>query len=55
MNVDSSYDFRVGSQKVKLFAQGTNLLNQEARLHTSFIKDLSMLRGRAFFGGGIDF
>jgi len=56
MNVDSSYEFGIGSQKVKLFGQGTNLLDQEARVHMSYIKDLSALRGRAFFMGfRIDF
>jgi iron complex outermembrane receptor protein len=56
MNVDSSYELKAGAQRIRLFAQGTNLLNQEARVHTSFIKDLSALRGRAFTAGiRIDF
>lgn len=56
MNIDSSYEFKVGTQRIRVFGQGTNLLDQEARVHTSFIKDLSALRGRAFTAGfRIDF
>jgi iron complex outermembrane receptor protein len=37
--------------KVKLFVKGTNLTDEEARIHSSFLKDLAPLRGRAFFAG----
>jgi iron complex outermembrane receptor protein len=56
MNIDSSYEFKVGTQRIRIFGQGTNLLDQEARVHTSFLKDLTPLRGRAFTAGfRIDF
>ncbi len=36
-----------GVGEVELFARGTNLLDDEARRHTSFVKDLATLPGRA--------
>lgn len=36
---------------VDFFIRGTNLTDQEARVHTSFLKDQAPLRGRAFFAG----
>ena len=38
----ATYDF---------FVRGSNLTNQEARLHTSFLKDIAPLPGRAFTAG----
>ncbi len=39
------------AQSIELFFRGTNLTNEEARVHTSFLKDQAPLRGRAFFAG----
>lgn len=39
------------SDSLDLFIKGTNLSNEEARVHTSFLKDQVPLRGRAFFAG----
>jgi iron complex outermembrane receptor protein len=36
---------------LRLFARGTNLADDEARVHSSFLKDLAPLRGRAFLFG----
>ena len=35
----------------KLFLDGTNLLDEEARAHTSFLKDVAPLPGRGFAFG----
>lgn len=37
--------------QIALFVRGTNLTDDEARVHSSFIKDLAPLRGRAFLFG----
>lgn len=34
-----------------LFVRGSNLADEEARLHTSFLKDIAPLPGRAFTAG----
>ncbi len=36
-----------GPVTMDVFVRGTNLLNDEARLHTSFLKDIAPLEGRA--------
>ncbi|HMO17703.1 MAG TPA: TonB-dependent receptor [Oligoflexia bacterium] len=41
----------ISSPKVRLFARGTNLTNEEGRVHMSFIKDLAPLPGRSFVAG----
>jgi iron complex outermembrane receptor protein len=33
------------------YLRATNLLNQEARVHSSFLKDIAPLRGRSFLFG----
>ncbi len=56
LNMDLSYRMPVGSRHVLLFARGTNLLNEEARLATSPLKDIAPLPGRAFhFGARAEF
>jgi len=39
---------RVGGMAAKVFLQGTNLLDEEIRLHTSYLKDVAPLMGRSF-------
>jgi iron complex outermembrane recepter protein len=39
------------SRGLQVFLRGSNLTNEEARIHTSFLKDLAPLRGRAFLVG----
>lgn len=41
----------LGTTSLSLFLRGTNLTDSEARVHTSFIKDLAPLRGRNFLLG----
>ena len=40
-----------GGSAVELFLNGNNLLDREARVHTSFLKDLAPLPGRGFTAG----
>ena len=41
-----SYRFRAGPVDFDAYLKGTNLTNAEARLHTSFLKDIAPLPGR---------
>jgi iron complex outermembrane receptor protein len=38
-------------ENLSLFARGSNLTDEEARVHTSFLKDVAPLRGRSFLFG----
>lgn len=51
--INSEVSYRIGeaARSVRLFLRGTNLTNEEARVHTSFLKDLAPLRGRSFLVG----
>lgn len=52
LNATLSYRFDLGQAKaVELYVRGTNLLNELAFVHTSFVKDQSPLRGRNFVIG----
>nr|WP_184087966.1 TonB-dependent receptor [Sphingomonas xinjiangensis] len=52
LNAILSYRFDLGGAKsVELYARGSNLLNELAFAHTSFVKDQSPLRGRNFVIG----
>jgi iron complex outermembrane receptor protein len=52
LNTGASYLISKESNKVyELYLRGTNLTNQEARVHNSFLKDEVPLRGRAFSAG----
>jgi iron complex outermembrane receptor protein len=46
VNASIAYDFGVGPFKNQVYLRGTNLLNEVALNHTSFIKDVAPLRGR---------
>lgn len=47
LNATLSYEFNVGTGKsVEFYARGTNLKNELALVHTSFVRDQSPLRGR---------
>ena len=46
LNVGASYRLSTGPVAWDLIVKGTNLLDEEARLHTSFIKDIAPLAGR---------
>lgn len=51
--VNSEVSYRIGEapRSIRLFLRGTNLTNEEARVHTSFLKDFAPLRGRSFLVG----
>lgn len=52
LNATLSYRFDLGQAKaVELYVRGSNLLNELAFVHTSFVKDQSPLRGRNFVIG----
>lgn len=48
LNVQFGYQFDLGDMQMEAFAQGHNLLNEEARAHTSFLKNFAPLPGRNF-------
>ena len=46
IGADLAYHFSLGRVAYELFARGTNLANEDARLSTSFLKDIAPLPGR---------
>jgi iron complex outermembrane receptor protein len=46
-----SYYLTTAGQDITLYLQGSNLTNEEARPHTSFLKDIAPLPARAFAAG----
>lgn len=48
LDANLSYEFRKGGLNWVLFAKGNNLTDEEARVHTSFLKDQAPLPGRNF-------
>ena len=46
INADFRFRFSMRDRSVDLFIRGANLTDQEARVHTSFVKDLAPLPGR---------
>ncbi len=46
LDVDLAYFFSAGGAELELFAKLANLLDEEARVHTSFLKDYAPLPGR---------
>jgi iron complex outermembrane recepter protein len=52
VNIDASYRiWKTNSGGLNFFMQGKNLLNEEMRVHTSFLKDFAPLAGRAIVAG----
>ncbi|SER24997.1 iron complex outermembrane recepter protein [Nitrosomonas sp. Nm51] len=52
MNAELGYRFKRGESSYHtLFLQGRNLLNEDMRVHTSFLKDVAPLPGRAIVVG----
>ncbi len=51
LNASVGYNFRVGPALVNLYLRGTNLANEEARDHLSFLKDALPLAGRSVLVG----
>lgn len=46
-DADLAYAFDIGESAMEVFLQGRNLGNEEARLHTSFLKNIAPLPGRS--------
>jgi iron complex outermembrane recepter protein len=46
-----SYDLPIANQDIMLYLKGSNLTDTEARVHTSFIKDIAPRPGRSFAVG----
>ena len=56
LNASLSYRVPVGPALLDFYVKGTNLTDAEARLHTSFLKDIAPLPGRGvLFGVRADF
>ena len=52
VNVEATYLIKkTKSSGLRIFFQGKNLLNEEMRVHTSFLKDFAPLPGRALVAG----
>ena len=47
LNAEARYTFATGPVNYSVFVNGTNLTNEEARDHTSFLKDVLPLTGRS--------
>ena len=51
LNAGLSYRMLDGPLTMDIFVRGTNLLDEEARLHTSFLKDIAPMEGRSLLVG----
>ncbi len=51
LNLNSNYNIFEGERSLNIFAKATNLLDEDGRLHTSFIKDRAPIMGRAVMVG----
>jgi iron complex outermembrane receptor protein len=51
LGLNANYDILAGEQSLNVFAKATNLLNEDGRLHTSFIKDRAPIMGRSLMVG----
>ena len=47
LNLYTGYTFDTGGTRFTLFVRGTNLLDEEARRHTSIVKNIAPLAGRS--------
>lgn len=51
LSASATYRMKAGPLDFDLYVKGTNLTNEEARLHTSFLKDIAPLAGRGVLVG----
>ncbi|HEX2748038.1 MAG TPA: TonB-dependent receptor, partial [Verrucomicrobiales bacterium] len=51
LNAALTYTFKAGSTTTDVFIKGVNLTDEEAREHTSFLKDIAPLGGRGVVAG----
>ncbi len=47
LSIDAGYTFKLAQSNVTLFASADNLLDEEIRRHTSFVKEIAPLPGRS--------
>ena len=51
VNAALTYRIKAQAMNLEMFLKGNNLFNQEARVHTSFLKDIAPLPGRGILVG----
>ncbi|HEV2839729.1 MAG TPA: TonB-dependent receptor [Chthoniobacterales bacterium] len=51
LNASVNYRIAAGPVEIDVYLKGTNLTNEEARFHTSFLKDIAPLAGRGVLLG----
>ncbi|HWL53592.1 MAG TPA: TonB-dependent receptor [Chthoniobacteraceae bacterium] len=51
LNASLTYRWQAGPATIDLYLRGTNLTDEEARLHTSFLKEIAPLPGRSILVG----
>ena len=51
LGLSGGYRFDTGRATCEVFVRASNLTDEEARVHTSFLKDIAPLPGRAFTAG----
>jgi len=51
LNLNANYNIFAGKRNLSFFAKVDNLLDEDGRLHTSFIKDRAPIMGRTFIVG----
>jgi iron complex outermembrane receptor protein len=51
VNASLGYQASIGGVETDFYIKGVNLTNEEARLHTSFLKDIAPLGGRGVVVG----
>jgi iron complex outermembrane receptor protein len=51
LGIEASWRQPIGVGELSVFLRGSNLLDEEARRHTSPLKDYAPLAGRAVSGG----
>ena len=51
LNASISYQFKAGPTNFEAYVRGANLTNRDARVHTSFLKDVAPLAGRGVLVG----
>ena len=51
LNMNANYNLLSGEQDLKIFLKMTNILDEDGRLHTSFIKDRAPIMGRSLMVG----
>jgi iron complex outermembrane receptor protein len=51
LNASVSYQFKAGPSNLEFYVRGTNLTDRDARVHTSFLKDVAPLPARGVLVG----